>query len=88
VRLTGWGPVRRGLRYERSVGGRPSSGLSPSAEPWGGLCGRRLEHVVVDGDAGSVGKQLAGVVEDDHAVAQQPPPLFGVVGDQTRRVVI
>src|SRR6516164_8629381 len=35
----------------------------------------------VRGDRAAVGQELAGVVEDDDAVAQQAPSLPGVAGD-------
>lgn len=35
----------------------------------------------VGGYAIPVREKLSGVIEDDHAVAQQAPPLFGVSGD-------
>ena len=36
----------------------------------------------------AVGQELAGVVEDDDAVAQQAPPLLGVEGDGAGRVTV
>jgi hypothetical protein len=38
------------------------------------------------GDRAAVGQELAGVVEDDDAVAQQAPSLPGVAGDGAGRV--
>jgi hypothetical protein len=38
-------------------------------------------RLAVRGDRSAAGQQLAGVVEDDHAVAQQAPPLLGVAGN-------
>jgi hypothetical protein len=35
-----------------------------------------------------IGEQFAAVVEDDHSVAEQSPPLFGVKRDETGRVMI
>jgi hypothetical protein len=36
----------------------------------------------------AVGQELARVVEDDDAVAQQAPPLLGVEGDGAGRVTV
>src|SRR5437660_1107775 len=52
------------------------------------LGGRSLEQVLVDGNTTSIGEQLTGVVEDDHAIAQQTPTPLRMERDQTRRVVI
>jgi hypothetical protein len=38
--------------------------------------------------AGTVRKYLAAVFEENHSVAQQAPPLFGVAGDHVRRIAI
>jgi hypothetical protein len=84
VCLVPGGGEARPSGWERSV--RSVGDPVASAEP--GLRGRWLEHVAVDGDAAPAGKQLAGVVKDDHTVAQQAPSLFWVVGDQTGRIVI
>lgn len=35
-----------------------------------------------------VGQQFAAVIEEHDPVAEQAPSLFGVVGDETRRVVV
>jgi hypothetical protein len=36
----------------------------------------------------TVGQELARVVEEDDAVAQQAPPLLGVEGDDVGRVTV
>jgi len=36
----------------------------------------------------TIGQQLAGVLEEDHAVAQQAPPLLGVGGDAVGGVAV
>ena len=36
----------------------------------------------------TIGQELARVVEDDDAVAQQVPPLLGVEGDDVGRVTV
>jgi hypothetical protein len=41
---------------------------------------------VVVGDRLTVGEQLAVVVEQDDAVAEQPPALLGVAADDDRQV--
>jgi hypothetical protein len=41
---------------------------------------------VVIGDGAAVGEQLAVVVEEDDAVAQQAPPLLGVTADHRGQV--
>jgi len=40
------------------------------------------------GDRAAAGQELAGVIEEDDAVAQQAPPLFGVERDGTSRVTV
>lgn len=40
------------------------------------------------GDGAAVGQELAGVVEEDHAVAQQAPALLGESGDHFGRFAV
>jgi hypothetical protein len=42
----------------------------------------------VGSDDAPVGKKLAGVVEEHHAVAQQAPPLLGMKSDRVRSLAI
>jgi hypothetical protein len=42
----------------------------------------------VDGDGAAIGQELACVVEDHHAIAQQPPPLLGVERHKASRVMV
>jgi hypothetical protein len=42
----------------------------------------------VRGDCAAVGQELAGVIEQHDAVAQQAPPLLGVEGDGAGRVTV
>jgi hypothetical protein len=39
-------------------------------------------------DGVAIGKQFAGVIEADDPVAQEPPALLGVVGDDACGVVV
>ena len=45
-------------------------------------------NVPVGGNRAAVGQELARVVEENDAVAQQAPPLLGVEGDGTGRVTV
>jgi hypothetical protein len=53
-------------------------------------CRDRRWHVagVTRSDCPPVGQDLAHVVEDDHAVAQQAPPLLGVGGEGVSGVAV
>jgi hypothetical protein len=82
LRAATW-PSRGGRRSVRATREPLSRGSSrrPYDTPTGG------KRPVRD-DRAAVGQQLAGVVEDNHAVAQQTPALFRVGGDDARSGVV
>jgi hypothetical protein len=67
---------------------RRNPGDRPVIAPTGTIVGRPCEGGVMRGDTTAVGKQLAVVVEDDHAVAEQPPSLFRMERHEASRIMI
>jgi len=63
--------------------GSPSSAAYDLGREDGVACGP-----AVGGDHAPVGEQLAGVLEDDDAVAEQAPALFWKAGQSPRGVAI
>jgi len=75
--LTGSGGPPRGGPFSGAVCGAGSGASRPHS-------GRGQSAMVVRTarrDFPTVGQQLAGIVEENHAVTQQAPPLLGVDGD-------
>jgi hypothetical protein len=62
--------------------------ISTTPATFSGRDGQSVVGRAVRGDLPTVGQQLTVVIEEDHAVAQQAPPLFGVEGNGVGGVAV
>ena len=67
------------------MGGALRERRARSDGDWNQRVGRRA---AVGLDAAAVGEKFAGVLENDHAVAEEAPPLLRVAGDDAGRVAV
>src|SRR3954452_13844471 len=87
-RAMSWEQRPRSRRAGTPVG--PRGGAPGLSAPGVGRSSHELGSApgVVIGDRATVGQQLAVVVEEDHAVAQQLPALLRVTGDDDCEVAV